>query len=55
MKDAGKKVLVWTVNSRAEMQRLQALGVDGIISDETRLLAETLLETYPGRNASEAK
>ena len=54
VKDAGKKVLVWTVNSRAEMQRLQALGVDGIISDETRLLAETLLETYPGRNASEA-
>ena len=42
MKNAGKKILVWTVNSRAEMQRLREWGVDGIISDDTRLLARTL-------------
>ena len=29
----GLKVVVWTVNSEPEMQRLIALGVDGIISD----------------------
>lgn len=39
---AGKKVLVWTVNSRAEMEKLRDRGVDGIISDNTSLLARTL-------------
>jgi glycerophosphoryl diester phosphodiesterase len=39
---AGKKILVWTVNSRAEMEKLGDWGVDGIISDHTSLLARTL-------------
>jgi glycerophosphoryl diester phosphodiesterase len=39
---AGKKILMWTVNSRAEMEKFRDWGVDGIISDETSLLARTL-------------
>ena len=39
---AGKKILVWTVNSRAEMQQLRDWGAEGIISDDTSLLARTL-------------
>jgi glycerophosphoryl diester phosphodiesterase len=42
MKSAKKKILVWTVNSVADMQSLAELGVDGIISDNTSLLCRTL-------------
>lgn len=42
MKFAKKKILVWTVNSVADMQSLAELGVDGIISDNTSLLCRTL-------------
>jgi glycerophosphoryl diester phosphodiesterase len=42
IKDAGKRILVWTANSVVEMQRLRKLGVDGIISDKTDLLCRTL-------------
>jgi glycerophosphoryl diester phosphodiesterase len=38
----GKKILVWTVNSRPEMEKLRDWGVYGIISDDTSLLARTL-------------
>lgn len=38
----GKKILVWTVNSRAEMEKFRDWAVDGIISDHTSLLARTL-------------
>ena len=39
--DAGKQVLVWTVNESDRMKELADWGVDGLISDETELLAKT--------------
>jgi glycerophosphoryl diester phosphodiesterase len=39
--DAGKKVVTWTVNDLRGMRRAAELGVDGIISDDTKLLVET--------------
>ena len=42
IKGAGKKILVWTVNARADMERFADLGVEGIISDDTELLCRTL-------------
>ena len=36
----GCRVIAWTVNEREEAQRLAALGVDGICSDDVRLLEE---------------
>ncbi|MBS1853589.1 MAG: glycerophosphodiester phosphodiesterase [Acidobacteria bacterium] len=42
VQDDGRRVLVWTVNDKATMLRLAGWGVDGIISDNTRLLGETL-------------
>jgi glycerophosphoryl diester phosphodiesterase len=38
----GKKIFTWTVNASETMRRLQRAGVDGIISDQTRRLVETL-------------
>lgn len=38
MKSAGKKVLVWTVNLRADMKRFSQWGVNGIISDHPEQL-----------------
>lgn len=40
---AGKHVHVWTINEPAEMARLLALGVDGIVSDRADLLKEQLV------------
>jgi glycerophosphoryl diester phosphodiesterase len=34
-----RKVVPWTVNARKDMLRFQAMGVDGIISDDTEALA----------------
>lgn len=39
---AGKQLFVWTVNREAEMRRMAVLGVDGIISDDTRQLRRAL-------------
>ena len=39
---AGHKILVWTVNQGREMLKFAEWGVDGIVSDDTRLLAQTL-------------
>lgn len=47
VKGAGKRVLVWTVNDAAAMLQLREWGVDGIISDDTRLLCRTLGEPRP--------
>jgi len=39
---SAQKVVVWTVNDPADMQRFADSGVDGIISDDTGLLCRTL-------------
>ena len=39
---ADKTVITWTVNDPRKMLRAARMGVDGIISDDTKLLAETL-------------
>ena len=38
----GIPVHVWTINERAEMERLLALGVDGIMTDETAMLRNVM-------------
>lgn len=38
--EAGKRLFVWTVNSAREMKKFAEWGVDGIISDDTKLLVE---------------
>jgi glycerophosphoryl diester phosphodiesterase len=38
---AGKTVITWTVNDPRKMLQAAAMGVDGIISDDTKLLVET--------------
>lgn len=43
LRNNGKKIFVWTVNKREEIAAMAALGVDGIISDDTRLLCDVLL------------
>jgi glycerophosphoryl diester phosphodiesterase len=42
IKEAGRKVLVWTVNSSADMRRFSKWRVDGIISDNPKRLALAL-------------
>ncbi len=39
---AGRRVLVWTVNTAPAMRRLAAEGADGLISDDPQLLVRTL-------------
>lgn len=39
---AGKTIITWTVNDAKLMKRVATLGVDGIISDDTKLLMKTL-------------
>jgi glycerophosphoryl diester phosphodiesterase len=40
----GKKVFVWTVNAARDMLRFADAGVDGMISDDSRLLCRTLTQ-----------
>ncbi len=40
--DLGLKVIVWTVNEPADIERMLALGVDGIISDRPDLVREAM-------------
>ncbi len=42
IKDADKKILVWTVNASADMKRFSKWGVDGIISDHPKRLVRAL-------------
>src|SRR5205823_11235197 len=43
--EAGKKLLVWTINRTGSMLRLAEWKVDGIISDKPDLLVSTLRES----------
>lgn len=40
----GLQVHVWTIDDEAEMRRLAALGVDGIMTDDPALLRKVLVE-----------
>jgi glycerophosphoryl diester phosphodiesterase len=42
IKTDGKKILVWTVNVPADIQRFAKWGVDGIISDHPKRFARTM-------------
>ncbi len=42
--EAGLQVHVWTVNDRGLMNSLLDLGVDGIMTDQTELLRDVLIE-----------
>jgi glycerophosphoryl diester phosphodiesterase len=42
MKAAGKKILVWTVNSAADMKRFSKWGVDGVVSDHPKRMVRAL-------------
>ena len=48
--DAGKKLFAWTVNDERAMRRMAGWGVDGIISDNTQVLAKTFLKSKPSDN-----
>ena len=39
---AGRKVIVWTVNDPPTMRHLAEIQVDAVISDDTRLMVQTL-------------
>ncbi len=41
---AGVRVFVWTVNDANAMRKFAEMGVDGLISDDTRLLARTFTD-----------
>jgi len=42
LKGSKKEILVWTVNHPKDMRRFYHLGVDGIVSDDAKLLSRTL-------------
>lgn len=44
-----KQIFVWTVNKREEIVAMAELGVDGIISDDTRLLCDVFGVAPRGR------
>src|ERR1700692_4590642 len=39
IKDAGRKIFVWTVNSPDDMKRFSEWGVDGVITDNPKMLS----------------
>lgn len=47
LRGANKKIFVWTVNRERDMRQFAQFGVDGIISDDTRLLVEVMTRTNP--------
>jgi glycerophosphoryl diester phosphodiesterase len=53
MRDAGKKAFVWTVNHGATAKKFANWGVDGIISDDTRMLKRMVRATSSDLNVIE--
>jgi glycerophosphoryl diester phosphodiesterase len=51
IKNEGKKVMVWTVNSTQDMKRFSEWEVDGIISDDSK----ELVLSFGGRSESKLK
>lgn len=47
----GKQIFTWTVNRREDLLRFANLGVDGLISDDPKLLSQTF-STAPKAQAS---
>ncbi len=45
---AGLEIQVWTVNEAADMRRLLAMGVDGVMSDRPELLLKMAAEFVSG-------
>ncbi len=52
LRAAGRQVFVWTVNRAAEMRTYAEMQVDGIVSDDTQLLARTLGGAAAGAKSS---
>jgi glycerophosphoryl diester phosphodiesterase len=50
---ANRKIVVWTVNSAAAIRRIVEMGVDGIISDNPRVLVQSMRAETPGTKALE--
>lgn len=44
VQDTGGEIYAWTVDDRSTIDRLVALGVDGIVSNDPRLFVETPLQ-----------
>jgi glycerophosphoryl diester phosphodiesterase len=42
LKKEKQKILIWTVNRQDQMERFRQMGVDGIISDDAKLLWQTM-------------
>jgi glycerophosphoryl diester phosphodiesterase len=42
--DAGKKIMVWTVNDSGQIKNLAGWATDAIISDDTQLAGKALQE-----------
>ena len=43
----GREVHVWTVNTRADMERFVARGADSLITDHPRIAREVLAARFP--------
>jgi glycerophosphoryl diester phosphodiesterase len=52
LRAAGKQVFVWTVNREREMRDIAGLVLDGIISDDTKVLAQTLGNKVFGKESN---
>ena len=53
--DKHKKIVVWTVDSEDEVQKMIDFGVDNIITDDVSLVKQKLLENESNSRAKESK